>query len=242
VMDENTILVVLSDHGFNSFRRAVNLNRILINEGFLKVKPELESANPRILQDLFEGDKGQFFTYVDWANTKAYALGLGQIYLNLKGREVQGIVNPGEDEAQVKKEIRGMLLAKRDPEYDNARILDEVYDGKIIYHGNHMDQAPDLVVGMSDGYRISWQTCLGGAPLDELEFNDRLWSGDHCAYDPKTTVGIFFSNMEIENETPSILDIAPSVYKRFDIAIPEDVDGKPFVFYDPKAKLVAKKY
>ena len=241
VMDENTVLVVLSDHGFNSFRRAVNLNRILINEGFLKVKPELEAANQRILQDLFEGDKGQFFSYVDWTQSKAYALGLGQIYLNLKGREVQGIVEPGEDEAQVKKEIRDMLLAKRDPEYDNARILDEVYDGKVIYHGNHMDQAPDLVVGMSDGYRISWQTCLGGAPLDELEFNDRLWSGDHCAYDPKTTVGIFFSNMQIDNPTPSVMDIAPSVYKRFDIVIPDDVDGKPFTFYDPKAKLVAEK-
>ncbi|MCD6218567.1 alkaline phosphatase family protein [bacterium] len=239
IIDGNTVLVVVSDHGFNSFRRSVNLNRVLINNGFLKVKPELEAANQRILEDLFEGDKGQFFSYVDWSHTTAYAMGLGQIYLNLKGRETQGIVEPGDAEKEIKNRINEILLAMRDPEYDNAVVFDATYDGKEIYHGNHMDQAPDLVVGMADGYRISWQTCLGGAPLEELEFNDRLWSGDHCAYDPNTTVGIFFSNRRIDNNTPSILDIAPSVYSLFDIEIPEIVDGAPFTFLPMSDKMFA---
>lgn len=239
IIDDNTVLVVLSDHGFNSFRRSVNLNRVLINNGFLKVKPELEAANTRILEDLFEGDKGQFFSYVDWSQTTAYAMGLGQIYLNLKGRETQGIVEPGDAEKEIKDRINEILLAMRDPEYDNAVVFDGMYDGKEIYFGNHMDQAPDLVVGMADGYRISWQTCLGGAPLEELEFNDRFWSGDHCAYDPKTTVGIFFSNRRIDNNTPSILDIAPSVYSLFDIEIPEIVDGAAFTFLPASEKMFA---
>lgn len=239
IVDDNTVLVVLSDHGFNSFRRSVNLNRVLINNGYLKVKPELEAANQRILEDLFEGDKGQFFSYVDWSQTKAYAMGLGQIYLNIKGREVEGIVEPGDEEKQIKDEISEILLAMRDPEYDYAVVFDGIYDGKEIYHGNHMDQAPDLVVGLADGYRISWQTCLGGAPLEELEFNDRFWSGDHCAYDPNTTVGIFFSNRKIDNNTPSILDIAPSVYSLFDIEIPEIVDGSAFTFQPASDKMFA---
>jgi len=225
-VDENTILIVVSDHGFNTFRRAVNLNRMLINHGFMKVKPEFESTNQRILDDLFKGDSGQFFNFVDWSNTKAYCLGLGQIYLNLKGREVEGIVEPGTDEDAVKKAITDMLLQKTDPEYENARVILDVYDGKQIYHGKHMDQAPDLVVGFNEGYRVSWQTCLGGAPLDEIEFNDRLWSGDHCSFDPKITTGIIFSNRKFEIDNPSLFDIAPTIYEIFGVKGPEGLVGK----------------
>jgi predicted AlkP superfamily phosphohydrolase/phosphomutase len=232
IVDENTTFVVISDHGFAFFRRAVNLNRILMNNGYLVPLPEFQknAENARNLEDFFEGDKSQFFSYVDWTKTKAYALGLGQIYLNMEGREVQGIVKPGEEEARIKKEITDLLLSIRDPEYDNAVVFKNIYDGKEIYHGNHMDQAPDLCVGMASGYRISWQTCLGGAPTDELEFNDRRWGADHCAFDPSETPAIIFANKMIDNESPHLYDIAPSVYKFFDIPISEEVDGKPFTF------------
>ena len=241
IVDDDTTLIIISDHGFNSFRRAVNLNRILINNGFLKIKPEFEAANQRTLEDIFEGDKGQFFSYVDWSQSKAYALGLGQIYLNLNGREVEGIVEPGAEEESVKKEISDLLLSILDPEYDNTQVFSRIFDGKKIYHGNHMDQAPDLVVGMSDGYRISWQTCLGGAPLDEIEFNDRYWSGDHCAYDPAITNGIFFSNRMIDNRTPSHLDLAPSIFSLLDIPLSDNLDGKAFKFLESSGRLFANK-
>ena len=225
-VDENTILIVVSDHGFNSFRRAVNLNRMLINAGLMTVKPEFQATNERILEDLFEGDSGQFFSYVDWSKTKAYALGLGQIYLNLKEREVQGIVEPGAEEDKVKGEIRSLLLSKTDPEYNNVPIIVDVYEGKKIYHGKHMDQAPDLVIGFAEGYRVSWQTCLGGAPLDEIEFNDRLWSGDHCSFDPSTTKGIFLSNRPIGVNNPSLFDVAPTIYEIFGIKDSDNLVGK----------------
>lgn len=241
IVDENTTLIVLSDHGFSTFRRAVNLNRMLINHGFLVPLPQFQedAGNLRTLEDFFQGDQSQFFTWVDWSKSKAYALGLGQIYLNLEGRESQGIVKPGEEEAQVKRELTEILLSYRDPEYDDAPVIKAVYDGKEIYHGHHMDQAPDLVVGMAEGYRISWQTCLGGAPLNELEFNDRIWGADHCAFDPSETPAILLSNRKILSDGPHTYDIAPTIYAFFDIPIPEAVDGVPLPIVDSD-KMVAR--
>jgi hypothetical protein len=69
----------------------MNYNTWLATEGYLVLKGQ--SGHQANLEDLF--DQGQFFQDVDWSKTRAYAMGLGNIYVNLKGREGQGIVNPG---------------------------------------------------------------------------------------------------------------------------------------------------
>ncbi|HYE78127.1 MAG TPA: alkaline phosphatase family protein, partial [bacterium] len=223
--DDRTILLVVSDHGFNSFRRAVNINRWLINHGFMALKlPEGQGTETLNTAQLFAGD--EFFKDVDWTKTKAYAMGLGQIYLNLKDREGQGIVEPGAEAEQVKRDITAGLMQMKDPK-DGSPIMRSVFDGAKIYHGQAMAQAPDLVTGFHDGFRVSWQTALGGAPAEEVEDNNLPWSGDHCSFDPEITMGVCFTNWRIDKADPSVLDIAPSVLKALGIPQPAEMDGRP---------------
>jgi predicted AlkP superfamily phosphohydrolase/phosphomutase len=109
-----------------------------------------------------------------------------------------------------------------------------VYKRDDIYSGEYLSNAPELQVGMEDGYRVSWQTTLGGAPQGIVYPNMKKWSGDHGGYDPVTTSGVLISNRPIARRgdsrvnQPSIMDIAPTVLKYFGLPIPGDIDGKPF--------------
>jgi predicted AlkP superfamily phosphohydrolase/phosphomutase len=186
-----------------------------------------QPATDKKLDDLFDG--GAFWENVDWSRTKAYAMGLGQVYLNLRGREGQGIVNPGGEAKQLANDIASRLLALEDPG-DHTRIVRAVYQRDAIYNGPYVENAPDLQVGMEDGYRVSWQTALGGAPAGIVYKNMKKWSGDHGGFDYATTAGVLISNRPLAPErqgTASILDIAPTVLRYFGVAVPADIDGKP---------------
>ena len=80
---------------------------------------------------------------------------------------------------------------------------------------------------MDEGYRVSWQTTLGGSPPGIVYKNDRKWSADHGGYDYQITSGIFVTNQKIATADPRIIDIAPTVLKFFGLSIPSDIDGKP---------------
>jgi predicted AlkP superfamily phosphohydrolase/phosphomutase len=180
------------------------------------------------LRDLFGG--GQFWENVDWSRTTAYAMGLGQIYLNLKDREGHGIVSPGAESAAVQNEIARKLLTLTDPK-TGARMVDAVYKRDDIYSGPFLDNAAELQVGLAEGYRVSWQTALGGSPPGIVYPNMKKWSGDHGAFDYKTTPGTLISSRPIEVEgdaaIPRIIDLAPTVLKFFGLPIPSDIDGRP---------------
>ncbi|HEV2245321.1 MAG TPA: hypothetical protein VGW37_01595, partial [Terriglobia bacterium] len=166
---------------------------------------------------------------VDWSRTRAYALGLGQIYLNERGREGEGIVSPGPEADQLLHEIQQKLLAYRDP--DNGQpVLRNVYLSRTIDHGAYMKDAPDLQLNFQVGYRTSWQTALGAIPSGIVVANTRKWSGDHCASDPSDTPGILFCNRALESARPGILDIAPTVLKILGASPPGQLDGKPLQF------------
>ena len=171
------------------------------------------------------GGGGQFWENVDWSRTRAYAMGLGQIYLNLKGREGKGIVAPGEARA-VEDAIAAKLLTLTDPATD-ARIVDAVYKKDDIYSGPFLPNAAELQVGFADGYRVSWQTALGGSPQGIVYPNMKKWSGDHGAFDYKQTPGTLVSNWPIDADAARIIDLAPTVLKYFGLPIPSDIDGKP---------------
>ncbi|MGQ9705410.1 MAG: alkaline phosphatase family protein [bacterium] len=217
-LSEDTNLIVLSDHGFHSFRRCVNINTWLVENGFMKLKSDV--GKKYTLDDLF--GRGEFWPNVDWYRTKAYALGLGQIYVNLIGRESKGYVLPGRDYQNVVNEIAEKLGGLRD--YDNTQVVHKVYKRDEIYNGKYIDDAPDLQVGFKDGYRVSWQTCLGGIPKDVIEPNMRKWSGDHCSLEPSITDGILLSNRKIKGR-PRIIDIAPTALSLLGVSIPNDVEG-----------------
>ena len=218
----DTLVMVLSDHGFHSFRQAVNLNTFLVQEGFLA--REGEQAADRKRDEAFLG--GQFWQGVDWSRSRAYSLGLGQIYFNLRGREAQGIVEPGDDYTRLADELSAKLLALTDPATD-ARVVSAVYRKKDVFWGPYLDTAPDLQVGFADGYRVSWQTSLGGSPPGLVYPNMRKWSGDHCSFDYRSIPGVLITGRRLDSADPRIIDMAPTVLKYFGLPIPKEMDGAP---------------
>jgi predicted AlkP superfamily phosphohydrolase/phosphomutase len=209
-LDEDTVLMVMSDHGFKPFRRGVNLNVWLRDKGYLAAREDAES------DDMLQA--------VDWARTRAYALGFGGLYLNLSGREAQGIVSPGEEEEALKREITEALLELRDESGDGEAPVKRVYDRSEAYRGPYVNEAPDMVVGFRPGYRVGWRTVTGGIGDRVFEDNERPWSGDHNM-NPPDVPGMLFTNRPITGETPRIEDIAPTVLDLFGVPIPEYFDG-----------------
>lgn len=153
-------------------------------------------------------------------------MGLGQVYFNLRGREARGIVSPGAEARELADELRARLLTMQDPE-DGSRIVRAVYKRDDIYTGEFLGNAAELQVGMEDGYRVSWQTTLGGSPQGIVYPNTKKWSGDHGGCDFATTAGVLVSSKAISKADPSIMDIAPTVLKYFGVTIPSTMDGKP---------------
>ena len=185
-------LIVLSDHGFAPFRRAVNLNRWLAGEGLLV----LEEGN-------LESSAG--FTSVDWSRTRAYALGLNSVYINRAGREARGIVSE-EAAVQIKQQIIARLPELRDPQ-TGLPVIRDVFDGGLLYPGNANNDAPDLVIGYEPGFRASWQTTLGGVPASLVDDNNKKWSGDHCVT-PAAVPGVLFTSFKTDIQLESIPAIA----------------------------------
>jgi predicted AlkP superfamily phosphohydrolase/phosphomutase len=221
-LDPGTPVLVVSDHGFHSWRKAVNLNTWLVQQGYMVIQGQQPAEKK--LDDLFGG--GEFWENVDWSRTRAYAMGIGQIYFNLRGRESRGIVSPGAEAKQLADELSARLLTMRDPE-DGSPIVRAVYKRDDIYSGDYLNNASELQVGMEEGYRVSWQTTLGGSPQGIVYPNMKKWSADHGGYDFATTAGVLITNRRVGSASPSIMDIAPTVLKYFGLAIPGDIDGKP---------------
>jgi predicted AlkP superfamily phosphohydrolase/phosphomutase len=216
-VDRDTTLFVLSDHGFCSFRRGVNLNSWLHQNGYLAL---LDGAQ----------ESGDYFEGVDWSRTRAYTFGLGGLYLNLKGREAQGIVNPSEA-GSLKKELIRKLSNLRDDEKGAVGIRN-VYATSAMYKGPYLDAAPDLIVGYAAGYRTSWEAAVGKAGRHVFEDNIKAWSGDHCV-DPLLVPGVLFSNRKVEAEDPGIEDMAPTALALFGIDAPAWMEGKSVFRFAP---------
>ena len=223
-MKPDGTLLIVSDHGFHTWRKGFNTNTWLVENGYMALNDPGAAEKTYNLDNLF--GQGSFFPNVDWGRTQAYALGLGQIYLNLRGREKSGILDPGPDTDKLLEGIRQKLLAVKDPDTQKP-VIQNTYLGREIFHGPRMAEAPDLQVDFLSGYRTSWQTSLGAIPSGIVVANMKKWSGDHCASDPSDTQGIFVSNRVISSPAPSILDIAPTVLSLLEIQPISQLDGKP---------------
>jgi predicted AlkP superfamily phosphohydrolase/phosphomutase len=209
-VDENTTIFVLSDHGFCSFRRGVNLNSWLHQNGYLALE-----------RDRNEG--GEYFEGIDWSRTRAYTFGLSGLYLNLQGREAQGIV-PAEEAEQLRAELRGRLSHLLD-EAEGEVAIQAVYESNRIYRGPYIDAAPDLVVGYAPGYRASWGAAVGKVTAAVFDDNNKCWSGDHCV-DPSAVPGVLFTNEHCEAPNPGIEDMAPTILRLFAIDPPTWMEGR----------------
>jgi predicted AlkP superfamily phosphohydrolase/phosphomutase len=223
-LPKDAVLMVMSDHGFHSFRRGVNLNTWLVQNGY-QVFTGHESKTLK-LSDLF--GRGKFWEGVDWSHTRAYAVGLGQIYFNLRGREGRGIVSSGAEYKALQDEIASRLVQLKDPDTGQP-VFAAVYKRDDIYKGDYLQFAPDLQVGFHDGYRVGWQDTMGGISRAVVENNNRKWSGDHCATATEISGGVFFSNRRIATPTPHIMDLSPTILKLLEVPLPADLDGKPLM-------------
>jgi predicted AlkP superfamily phosphohydrolase/phosphomutase len=211
-MDEHTTLLVMSDHGFAPYYRSFNLNTWLLDNGYLRLKPGADQ------------EQGEYFAYVDWSKTRAYGLGLNGLYVNLKGRERDGIVAPGESD-KLLAEITSRLLAVRDPK-NGAQVITRMDRASDAYNGPYARSGPDLIVGYNRGYRAGWRTILGAFPREVIENNMNPWSGDHCM-DYTLVPGILLSNRAIAAPAASLTDIAPTILAEFGIAKGRSMIGKP---------------
>ncbi len=210
-MGEDDMLVVCSDHGFNSFRRGVNLNTWLHENGYLHLEEGVDGS-------------AEWLRGVDWSKTKAYAIGLTGMFLNMAGREENGIVQPGEETQALKEELIGKISGLRDEEKDEIGIR-ELFDTHELYRGPYLENAPDLLVGYNAGYRCSWDMATGVVAGNVFEDNVKAWSGDHCI-DPRIVPGVMFSNRKIDVDDPALIDIAPTALQQFGIKPPKFMDGK----------------
>jgi predicted AlkP superfamily phosphohydrolase/phosphomutase len=210
--DKDTVIMVMSDHGFNPFHREFNLNTWLWQNGYHKLIKE------------WKGGDMPFFENTDWSRTKAYGLGMNGLYLNLKGREAEGIVNPGAEAENLLREIASKLEQTVDPKTGRRAIL-RAFLAKDVYHGPYVDEAPDIILGFDRGYRISWGSPTGRIPEEVFANNTEKWSGDHMGA-PQIIPGILAINRKVRAEAAALYDLAPSVLDIFGIGRPEEMRGR----------------
>jgi predicted AlkP superfamily phosphohydrolase/phosphomutase len=210
-LDSQTRFIVMSDHGFAPFRRQANLNSWLEQNGYLKLK------NPARRADY------EWLLGIDWSQTRAFGIGLNSLYLNVRGREKNGIVAPGEREALARK-IAAELGTWTDPENGKA-VVTQPLVREDVYHGPHVDEAPDIIVGYGRGYRASWATSSGKIPATLIEDNDKEWSGDHCM-DSRVVPGVLLSNRPLKGEDADLRDMPVSILQHFGIKAPSQMSGR----------------
>jgi predicted AlkP superfamily phosphohydrolase/phosphomutase len=220
-LPEGTVLLVVSDHGFAPWRRTMNYNNWLAQEGYLVLEGEGPArAN---LEDLF--DQGEFFVNVDWSRTRAYAMGLGNVYINLAGREAEGIVQPGEEYRALVAELKAKLEAFVDSENGEHPVA-HVFTRDEAYGTYDPALIPDLFPSNSRGYRVGWQDSLGIVAKQTIEPNTDVWSGDHCSVYPPLVNGILFSNVRLDAPDPYMADVMPTLLEIYGVEPPVQLDGE----------------
>jgi predicted AlkP superfamily phosphohydrolase/phosphomutase len=208
---ENTAIVVMSDHGFSSFRRQVHLNRWLEQHGYLR------------LTDSFNREKYEWLQGIDWSATRAFAIGLNSLYLNVRGREKRGIVSPklrAALAAQLAQELAGWT------DDNGQKVITQVTLREQAYHGPFVEAAPDIIVGYAPGYRASWDTTTGKVPSTLIAPNIDEWSGDHCI-DSRAVPGVLLSNRPLRARSGGLADLTVSVLGYFGVAPGPGMTGKP---------------
>jgi predicted AlkP superfamily phosphohydrolase/phosphomutase len=210
--DKDTVLVVMSDHGFNSFRRGFNLNTWLMQTGYHRLKKP------------WKQEESSLFDNTDWSKTRAYGAGLNGLYINETGREGEGVVAAGPDKDNLVRELVQKLEALTDPKTGERALL-KAYVARDVYHGPNLAMAPDIVLGFNRGYRISWQSPLGGFPKEVFEDNTQKWSGDHMS-SPEVLPGIVLTNRKIAAEAPALFDLTATALAVFGVHKPKEMIGE----------------
>ncbi|UCG75531.1 MAG: alkaline phosphatase family protein [Gemmatimonadota bacterium] len=200
-LGDDATLIVMSDHGFTSWRRSFNLNTWLKDNGYLAlVDPERQG-------------EAEYFGNVDWSRTQAYGLGFSGLYLNLRGRDRLGIV-PENQRRMLLEEIRRGLLRVTDPATGEPAITKVYLRDEIFEDGGSREAGPDLIVGYARGIRASDDTSLGKVPRELFVDNREKWSGDHIM-DHEVVPGVLFSNRPLERPARSLRELRAALLAEF---------------------------
>ncbi len=218
-MGDKDALLIASDHGFKQFQRGVNLNSWFRENGYLYLKTDPDEGPLPEIPTEQRAEVGD----IDWPRTRAYTNGLAGYYVNIKGRERNGCVEPG-DALALKQEINDKLRGLPDPERDSEAIT-ELWAGEEIYQGPYRENGPDAIVGYKPGYRTDWDAAVGAVTSTVISDNTRSWSGDHCM-DPRQVPGVVFSSLPFPVTKPNLVDLAPSVLDLLGLAAPAHMTGR----------------
>lgn len=210
-LDDRTTLVVMSDHGFAPFRRQANLNTWLERQGYL------------VLEDPSRREESEWLQGIDWNKTRAFAIGLNSLYLNVRGRERYGIVAPS-DRVALAREIAEGLRTWED-ETNGELVVTQPVLREEVYHGPHVENAPDIIVGYARGYRASWATTTGKIPATLITDNEHEWSGDHCM-DARVVPGVLLSSRPLASQVADLRDLTVSILTHFGITVPSEMEGR----------------
>ncbi len=250
-LSEDTNVILMSDHGFGPLHYVVNLNLFLIEKGLMRLKRDawtrLKAAlfragvTPAAIWHLIERTGLQNYVWqvskstrnkvvskflsfddVDWSRTVAYSIGhVGQIYVNLKGREPEGIVEPGEAYERTRQQVIDALHDLRHPETGRV-LIDKIIPGDEVTHGPYAAQGPDLHLVM-DSYR----TIVFPLFATDGKIVTRQIRGDSGCHRKH---GIFVAwGPEIRPNALSnarILDLAPTILHLLGLPVPGDMDGR----------------
>ena len=200
---KNATFAVMSDHGFAPYYKHVNLNTWLLRNGYLELAPGAAPGGATLLSD------------ARWRRTRAYALGINGLYINVRGREGKGLVRRGSEYEELVAELSARLLEIRDPD-TGVRPIKNVYRTGEVYHGNETRNAPDLVIGYRSGYRCSDQSALGEIAEETVTLNLSKWSGDHCMA-PDEIPGVLVTNRPLRIGDPRISDFPATILSLFGI-------------------------
>ena len=211
-LPDDATIIVMSDHGFAPFYRSVNLNTWLLEQGYIELKDPSQ--------------QGQYvlFANVDWSRTSAYALGLNSLYVNLRGREREGVVAAGEDYAALLDRLEADLRDFVDP-VSGAPVVSALTRPEKAFRGPHKASGPDLIVGYGRGYRSSWESPLGEFSAAVIEDNRSAWSGDHCI-DHRLVPGVLVTNRAISLPSPALEDLTVAVLDEYGVPPAAEMSGR----------------
>jgi len=201
-------VLVMSDHGFETFTRQFNVNTWLVENGYAAPYKPADYGYPMNFK---------------WSRTRAYACGINGLYLNLQGREREGIVPPARKQALMD-EIAAKLLEYRDPQ-SGKPVIKEVYQADKVYHGPNIGIGPDMQIGYDRTFRGSWTAALGQISKEIMEDNTDAWCADHCVA-TDLVPGVLFSTRPLGVDDPDLLDLAPTILESYGVSKPSQMRGR----------------
>ena len=201
--------MVLSDHGFATWRRSVNYNTWLVENGFMTLTGERRQAGrPR---DALRA--GRVLAERGLVEDEGLRDGARRHLHQPEGaRRARAASRPGAEYEAVREEIRKKLVTLVDPK-TGQRAVSRIFTREEAYGSFDADVIPDLFVTNTAGTRIGWQGSLGVVTKEMFEDNAQIWSGDHCSLDPAVVPGILFANRPLpKGRLPGIADVPATIY------------------------------